>query len=146
MKEHPALNFTGLVRTEYMRSSGSRIRTDCFLLATVDGAVLAEPPIVGDVPFSPEVYFDEAYRPICFAYLDGGVESVGNAVCLAAGFNGGARVVQNKHKAHERDAIPVSFHERCLSLLLDDIGKIEGLEGVMIALSISSRLHLVHLH
>jgi hypothetical protein len=65
------------------------------------------------------------------------VESVGNAVCLAAGFNGGARIVQNQHKAHERDAIPVSCHECCLSLLLG-IGKIEGLERVMIALSISS--------
>jgi hypothetical protein len=63
------------------------------------------------------------------------VESVGNAVCLAAGFNGGVRVVQNKHKTHERDAIPVSCHECCLSLL-HGIGKIEGLNGVMIALSI----------
>ena len=66
------------------------------------------------------------------------MESVGNAVCLAAGFNGGARVVQNKHKVHARDAIPVSCHERCLYLLLDVIGKIEGLEGVMISLSILS--------
>ncbi len=71
--------------------------------------------------------------------MDSGVESVGNAVCLAAGFNGGARVVQNMHKAHKRDAIPVSCHECCLSLLLG-IGKIEGLEGVMIALSILSSL------
>ncbi len=46
-----------------------------------------------------------------------GAESVGNAVCLAAGFNGGARVIQNKHKTHERDAIPVSCHECCPSLL-----------------------------
>ena len=74
------------------------------------------------------MYFDGAYRPICFANLNDGVESVGNAVCLAAGFNGGVRVVQNEHKAHKRDAIPVSHHECCLSLLLD-IGKIEGLEG-----------------
>jgi hypothetical protein len=94
---------------------------------TVDGAVLTEPPIIGDVPFSPEVYFDGAYRPICFANLNGGVESVGNAVCLAAGFNGGAHVVQNKRKVHERDAIPVSCHEYCLSLLLG-IAKIEGVE------------------
>jgi hypothetical protein len=69
--------------------------------------------------------------------LNGGVVSVGDAVCLAAGFNGGARVVQNKHKVHKQDAIPVSCHECCLSLLLG-IGKIEGLEGVMIALSILS--------
>jgi hypothetical protein len=106
----------------------------------VDGAVLAEPPIVGDVPFSPEVYVDGAYRPICFANLNGDVESVGNAVCLAAGFNGGARVVQNEHKAHTRDAIPVSCHACCRLSLLLGMGKIEGLEGVMIAFSISSRL------
>ncbi len=86
------------------------------------------------------MYFDGAYQPICFANLNDGVESVGNAVCLAAGFNGGVRVVQNEHKAHKRDAIPVSHHECCLSLLLD-IGKIEdGLEGVMIALSNFSSL------
>ncbi len=86
------------------------------LLGTVDGAVRIEPPIFGDVPFSPEVYFDGAYRPICFDNVNsnGGVESVGNAVCLAAGFNGGARVVQNKHKAHERDAIPVRELPRML--------------------------------
>ncbi len=65
------------------------------------------------------------------------MESVGNAVCLAAGFSGGARVVRSKDKAHKRDAIPVSCHECCLSLLLG-IGKIDGLEGVMIALSILS--------
>ncbi len=98
-----------------MHSSGSPVRTDCFLVP-VDGAVLTELPIVGDVPFSPEVYFDGAYRSICFANLNDGVESVGNAVCLAAGFNGGARIVQNKDKAHERDAIPVSCLECCLSL------------------------------
>ena len=67
-------------------------------------------PIVGDVPFSPEVYFDGAYRPICFANMDD-VESVGNALCLAAGFNGGARVLRNKRKTHERDSIPVSCQE-----------------------------------
>jgi hypothetical protein len=72
--------------------------------------------------------------------LNDGVESVGNAVCLAAGFNGGVRVVQNKDKTHERDAIPVSCHECCFSLLLA-IGKIEGLEGVMIAWSILSSPH-----
>jgi hypothetical protein len=128
-----------------MRSFGSRVRTDRSLpLDLVDGAVLTEPPIVGDVPFSPEVYVDGAYRPICFANLNG-VGSVGNAVCLAAGFNGGARVVQSKHKTHKQDAIPVSCHEFCPSLLLG-VGKIEGLEGVMIALSIFSRLHRVHLH
>ncbi len=65
------------------------------------------------------------------------MESVGNAVCLAAGFNGGARVVQNKDKAHKRDAMPVSCHECYLSLLLG-VWKIEGREGVMIALSILS--------
>jgi hypothetical protein len=118
MKEQLTLNFTGLVRTEYMHSTGSRVHTGRSF-ATVDGAVLTEPPIVGDVPFSPEVYFDGAYRPICFANLnDGVVESVGNAVCLAAGFNGRARVVQNKHKVHERDAIPVRSRECCLCLLL----------------------------
>ncbi len=68
------------------------------------------------------------------------MESVGNAVCLAAGFNGGARVVKNKHKTHKQDAIPVSCHECCPSLLLS-IGKIEGgLEGVRLALSILSSL------
>jgi hypothetical protein len=67
-------------------------------------------PIIGDVPFSPEVYFDGEYRPICFANTDG-VESVGNALCLAAGFNGGARVVRNKDKTHQRDAIPVSCRQ-----------------------------------
>jgi hypothetical protein len=77
------------------------------------------------------------YRPICFANLNGGVESVGNAVCLAAGFNGGARVVQNKHRAHKRDAIPVSCNE-CFLFLLLGIEKIEGLEEVMTALSILS--------
>ena len=65
------------------------------------------------------------------------MESVGNAVCLAAGFNGGARVVQSKDKVHERDAIPVSCHKCCFSLL-PAIEKIEGLEGVMIALSVLS--------
>ena len=49
------------------------------------------------------------------------VESIGNAICLAAGFNGGARVVHNKLKILERDAIPVSCHEYLLSLCLDDI-------------------------
>jgi hypothetical protein len=67
-------------------------------------------PIVGDIPFSPEVYLDGDYKPICFVNMDG-VESVGNALCLAAGFNGGARVVRNKVKTRERDAIPVSCHE-----------------------------------
>ncbi len=81
---------------------------------------------------------DGAYRPLCFANLNDGVESVGNAVCLTAGFNGGVRVVQNEYKAHKRDAIPVSCIECYLSLLLG-IGKIEkGLEVVMIALSILS--------
>jgi hypothetical protein len=70
--------------------------------------------------------------------LNDGVESVGNAVCLAAGFNGGARVVQNKHKAYKQDAIPVSCLECCVSLLLG-MGKMEGLE-VMIALSNLSSL------
>jgi hypothetical protein len=65
------------------------------------------------------------------------VESVGDAVCLAAGFNGGARIVQNKHKTHKQDAIPVSCPECCLSLLLG-IGKIEGLGGDMIVSSILS--------
>ena len=97
-----------------MHCSGARVRTDHFF-GTVDGAVLTEPPIVGDVPFSPEVYFDGAYRPICLAKMND-VESIGNAVCLAAGFNGGARVVQNKHKTHKRDGIPVSCHECCLAL------------------------------
>jgi hypothetical protein len=60
---------------------------------------------------------------------DGDVESVGHAVCLAAGFNGGVRVVKNKHKAHKRDAMPVSCHECCLYLLLG-VEKIEGLEGL----------------
>jgi hypothetical protein len=69
--------------------------------------------------------------------MDSGVESVGNAVCLAAGFNGGVRIVQNMHKVLKRDAISVSCHECCFSLLLGT-GKIEGLEGVMIALSILS--------
>ncbi len=119
-----------------MHSSASRVRTDRFF-GTVDGAVLTEPPIIGDVPFSPEVYFDGEYRPICFANLNDGVESVGNAFCLAAGFNGGARVVQNKQKTHKRDAIPVSCHECCFSLLLG-IVKNERLEVVMISLSILS--------
>jgi hypothetical protein len=74
--------------------------------------------IVGDVPFSPEVYFDGAYRPICLAKMND-VESIGNAICLAAGFNGGARVVHNKFKIQERDAIPVSCHEYLFSLCLD---------------------------
>ncbi len=65
------------------------------------------------------------------------MESVGNAVCLAAGFNGGARVVQNEHIAHKLDAIPVNCYECCISLLLR-IEKIEELEGVMIALYILS--------
>ncbi len=45
--------------------------------------------------------------------------------------------MQNRHKAHERDAIPVSCHECCFSLLLG-IGKMDELEGVMIPLSILS--------
>jgi hypothetical protein len=82
------------------------------LVRTLDGAIVTESrsPIVGDIPFSPEVYFDGEYRPICFVNMDG-VESVGNALCLAAGFNGGARVVRNKDKTRERDAIPVSCHD-----------------------------------
>ena len=119
MKEHPPLN---------MHSSGHLVFAliaSCLALC-IDGAVLTEPPIVGDVPFSPEVYFDGAYRPICFANLNGGVVSVGDAVCLAAGFNGDARVVQNKYKAYKRDAMPVNCHECCLFCALLGTGKIEG--------------------
>ncbi len=65
------------------------------------------------------------------------MESVGNAVCLAAGFNGGARVVQSKDKTYKRDAIPVSYHEYSFSRLLG-VGKIERLVMDMIALSILS--------
>ncbi len=38
-----------------------------------------------------------------------GAESVADAVCLAAGFNGGARVVKETGKTFDRDAMPVAI-------------------------------------
>jgi hypothetical protein len=64
--------------------------------------------IRGDVFFTPEVYWDGLYRPVCFDDMEG-AESVANAVCLAAGFNGGARVVKEVGKTFDRDAMPVAY-------------------------------------
>jgi hypothetical protein len=63
--------------------------------------------IRGDVFFAPEVYWDGMYRSVCFDDMKG-AESVADAVCLAAGFNGGARVVKEAGKTFGRDAIPVA--------------------------------------
>jgi hypothetical protein len=62
--------------------------------------------IRGDVFFTPEFYWDGLYRPVCFNDMEG-AESVADAVCLAAGFNGGARVVREAGKTFDRDAMPV---------------------------------------
>jgi hypothetical protein len=64
--------------------------------------------IRGDVFFTPEVYWDGMYRPVCFDDMEG-AGSVANAVCLAAGFNGGARVVKETGKTFDRDAMPVAI-------------------------------------
>ena len=64
--------------------------------------------IRGDVFFTPEIYWDGLYRPVCFEDMEG-AESVADAVCLAAGFNGGARVVKEAGKTFDRDAMPVAI-------------------------------------
>ncbi len=64
--------------------------------------------IRGDVFFTPEVYWDGMYWPVCFDDVEG-AESVADAVCLAAGFNGGARVVTVAGKTFDRDAISVAI-------------------------------------
>ena len=64
--------------------------------------------IRGDVFFTPEVYWDGLYRPVCFDDMEG-AESIADAVCLAAGFNGGARVVKEAGKTFGRDAMPVAI-------------------------------------
>ena len=64
--------------------------------------------IRGDVFFTPEVYWDGLYRPVCFDDREG-AESVADAVCLAAGFNGGARIVKSPGKTFDRDAMPVAI-------------------------------------
>ena len=72
--------------------------------------------IRGDVFFTPEVYWDGLYRPVCFDDMEG-AESVADAVCLAAGFNGGARVVKEASKTFDRDAMPVVIPSLPSSLL-----------------------------
>ncbi len=64
--------------------------------------------IPGDVFFTPEVYWDGMYWPVCFEDMEG-AESVADAVCLAAGFNGGVRVVKVAGKIFDRDAMPVAM-------------------------------------
>jgi hypothetical protein len=64
--------------------------------------------IRGDVFFTPEVYWDGMYRPVCFDVMEA-VESIADAVCLAAGFNGGARVVKEAGTTFDRDAMPVAI-------------------------------------
>ena len=64
--------------------------------------------IRGDVFFTPEFYWDGLYRPVCFNDMEG-AESVADAVCLAAGFNGGARVVKEAGKTFDKDAMPVAI-------------------------------------
>ena len=66
--------------------------------------------------FTPEVYWDGLYRPVCFDDREG-AESVADAVCLAAGFNGGARVVKEASKTFDRDAMPVAIPSLPSSLL-----------------------------
>jgi hypothetical protein len=63
--------------------------------------------IRGDVFFTPEVYWGGMYRPVCFTDIKG-TESVADAICLAAGFNGGARVVKKAGKTFGKDAMPVA--------------------------------------
>jgi hypothetical protein len=72
--------------------------------------------IRGDVFFTPEVFWDGLYRPVCFDDREG-AESVADAVCLAAGFNGGARVVKEASKTFDRDAMPVVIPSLPSSLL-----------------------------
>jgi hypothetical protein len=64
--------------------------------------------IRGDVFFTPEVYWGGMYWPVCFNDM-AGAESVADAVCLAAGFSGGARVVKESGttQTFDRDAMPV---------------------------------------
>jgi hypothetical protein len=48
------------------------------------------------------------YQPICFGGDDmESVQNVANAVCLAAGFNGGARIFKRTGQTYAKDAIPV---------------------------------------
>jgi hypothetical protein len=64
--------------------------------------------IRGDAFFTPEVYWEGMYRPVCFKDMEGAA-SVADAVCHAAGFNEGARVVTEASKTFDRDAMPVAI-------------------------------------
>jgi hypothetical protein len=48
--------------------------------------------VQGDIPFTPTIYFDGAYHPVCFDDVSDGA----NTVCMAAGFPYGGRVVNKK--------------------------------------------------
>jgi hypothetical protein len=65
--------------------------------------------IRGNVFFTPEVYCDGMYQSACFDAMEG-AESVADAVGgIAAGFNGGARVVIEVGKTFDMDAMPVAI-------------------------------------
>jgi hypothetical protein len=91
-------------------------RCDIFRSPFEDGDVRTSygQPIASDTPFTPELYWNGMYQPICFDDDDmESVQNVANAVCLAAGFNGGARIFKRAGKTYATDAIPVIL---CLTL------------------------------
>ncbi len=58
------------------------------------------------------------YQPICFDGDDmESVQSVANAVCLAAGFNGGARISKRAGQYYATDAISVILRLTMTTLL-----------------------------
>jgi len=77
----------------------------CF---SIDGVVQATGGVIlGDVPFSPEVYTDGSFHPVCFPNDADNNEYAASAFCLAANFSNGGRVVAMTGETYDKDALPI---------------------------------------
>jgi hypothetical protein len=62
--------------------------------------------ITGDVPFTPEVFLDGEFHPVCLTGNSDDAEDVAAALCLQAGFPDGGRATSTG-KVYAKDAVPI---------------------------------------
>jgi hypothetical protein len=81
------------------------VEVTCYAAAAGSVKAASGEEIIGDARFTPEVYLDGSFHPLCFADDD---TSIAAAACLTAGFPDGGYMVKNRDGVYDRDALPVT--------------------------------------